>query len=76
MAATAKALRRAETRRSRIPGYGGGQNADYDSQQGNVGFDGGNDSYSGGGDVGFAGNDSGGGYDSGGGGFRLWRRLF
>ncbi len=63
-------------------GYDGGQSAGYDSQQGDVGFDGsyqysgsgdtsfgGNDGwYSDGGDVGFAGNnDSGGGYDSGGG---------
>ncbi|WP_077080653.1 hypothetical protein [Mycobacterium numidiamassiliense] len=51
-------------------GYGGGQNVDYDSQQGNVGFDGGNQgSSSGGGDVSFAGSNDGGGYDSGGGGF-------
>jgi uncharacterized membrane protein YgcG len=49
-------------------GYDGGQNVDYDSQQGNVGFDG-SSSSSGGGDVGFSGNDFGGGYDSGGGGF-------
>ena len=43
------------------------QSANYDSQQGDVGFDG---SYqqSGGGDVGFGGNDYCGGYDSGGGG--------
>jgi hypothetical protein len=54
-------------------GYDGRQSDGYDSQQGDVGFDGsygGSDnSYSGGGDVGFAGSDSGGGYDSGGGGF-------
>jgi uncharacterized membrane protein YgcG len=45
-----------------------GQSANYDSQQGDVGFDG---SYqqSGGGDVGFGGNDYSGGYDSGGGSF-------
>jgi hypothetical protein len=49
-------------------GYGGGQNVDYDSQQGNVGFDG-NDQGSGGGDVSFAGSNDSGGYDSGGGGF-------
>ncbi|WAC93561.1 hypothetical protein [Mycobacterium sp. Aquia_213] len=50
-------------------GYGGGQNVDYDSQQGNVGFDGSyqgsGDSYSGG-DVSFAGGSDSGGYDSGG----------
>jgi hypothetical protein len=46
-------------------GYDSGQS--YDSQQGDVGFDGSyQDSSSGGGDVSFAGNDSGGGYDSGG----------
>jgi uncharacterized membrane protein YgcG len=44
-----------------------GQSADYDSQQGDVGFDGGYQQ-SGGGDVGFGGNDYSGGYDSGGGG--------
>jgi len=44
-------------------GYDSGQNTSYDSQQGDVGFDG---SYQGGGDVSFAGNDSGGGYDAGG----------
>jgi hypothetical protein len=45
-----------------------GQAANYDSQQGDVGFDG---SYqqSGGGDVGFGGNDYSGGFDSGGGNF-------
>ena len=61
-------------------GYDSHQNDNYDSQQGDVGFDGsyqgsgggdtgfgGTDySYSGGGDVGFGGFDSGGGYDSGG----------
>jgi hypothetical protein len=61
-------------------GYDGHQNDNYDSQQGDVGFDGsyqgsgggdagfgGTDySYSAGGDVGFGGFDSGGGYDSGG----------
>jgi uncharacterized membrane protein YgcG len=48
-------------------GYDGGQSTNYDSPQGDVGFDGNyQDSSSGGGDVGFAGNDSGGGYDSGG----------
>ncbi|HUH72506.1 MAG TPA: hypothetical protein VLZ05_28895 [Mycobacterium sp.] len=57
--------------------YDSGQSG-YDSQQGDVGFNGGyqdsgvgfrgyDNSYSGGGDVGFGGNDSGGGYDSGGG---------
>jgi hypothetical protein len=52
--------------------YDSHQSASYDSQQGDVGFDGsygGNDSYSGGGDVGFAGNDFSGGNDSGGGSF-------
>ena len=44
-----------------------GQSANYDSQQGDVGFDGGYQQ-SGGGDVGFGGNDYSGGYDSGGGG--------
>lgn len=48
-------------------GDGGGQNVDYDSQQGNVGFDG---SYQGssssGGDVSFTGSNGSGGYDSGG----------
>jgi hypothetical protein len=49
-------------------GYDSGQS--YDSQQGDVGFDGNyQDSSSGSGDVSFAGNDSGGGYDSGGGNF-------
>ena len=43
-----------------------GQSANYDSQQGDVGFDGGYQQ-SGGGDVGFGGNDYSGGYDSGGG---------
>jgi uncharacterized membrane protein YgcG len=48
-------------------GYDSGQSTSYDSQQGDVGFDGSyQDSYSGGGDVSFAGNDSGGGYDGGG----------
>src|SRR3984885_4305383 len=46
-------------------GYDSGQS--YDSQQGDVGFDGNyQDSSSGGGDVSFAGNDSGRGYDSSG----------
>jgi hypothetical protein len=45
-----------------------GQSASYDSQQGDVGFDGGYQQ-SGGGDVDFGGNDYSGGYDSGGGGF-------
>jgi len=44
-----------------------GQSANYDSQQGDVGFDG-SSQQSGGGDVGFGGNDYSGGYDSGGGG--------
>ncbi|MGO9692730.1 MAG: hypothetical protein ACLPYO_02700 [Mycobacterium sp.] len=48
-------------------GYDSGQSTNYDSQQGDVSFDGSyQDSSSGGGDVSFAGNDSGGGYDSGG----------
>jgi hypothetical protein len=48
-------------------GYDSGQSTSYDSQQGDVGFDGSyQDSSSGGGDVSFAGNDSGGSYDSGG----------
>jgi uncharacterized membrane protein YgcG len=48
-------------------GYDGGQTTSYDSQQGDVGFDGSyQDSSSGSGDVSFAGNDSGGGYDAGG----------
>ena len=48
-------------------GYDSGQSTSYDSQQGDVGFDGSyQDSSSGGGDVSFAGNDSGGGYDAGG----------
>jgi hypothetical protein len=45
-----------------------GQSASYDSQQGDVGFDGGYQQ-SGGGDVDFGGNDYSGGYDSGGGSF-------
>jgi hypothetical protein len=48
--------------------YDSHQSDSYDSQQGDVGFDG-NYQSSGSGDVGFAGSDSGGGYDSGGGGF-------
>jgi hypothetical protein len=48
-------------------GYDSGQSTSYDSQQGDVGFDGSyQDSSSGGSDVSFAGNDSGGGYDGGG----------
>ncbi len=64
-------------------GYDSRPGANYDSQQGDVGFDGsyqssgggdtgfgGDDnSYSGGGDVGFGGSSYSGGYDSGGGGF-------
>jgi hypothetical protein len=47
-------------------GYDSGQSSSYDSQQGDVGFDGNYQDSSSGGDVSFAGNDSGGSYDSGG----------
>ena len=65
-AATNAALKRAKIQLTANAGYGSGQSTSYDSQQGDVGFDGSYQDISGGGDVSFAGNDSGGGYDAGG----------